>query len=155
MTVEDKILQQYFRLSEFLRSESAVRKGIANVPGPDAMRNIETVLAPGLARVRNLLQCPMLITSGFRSRELNREIGGAPASQHVDGLAADFVCPDYGTPRKIAQRIMEMGPSIRFDQLIWEGTWVHISFVAGAPRGEVLTANFAPNGRVSYSAGIA
>lgn len=153
--MEDRLLQQHFRLSEFLRSDMAIRRGIDNMPGPDALRNIETVLAPGMARVRNLLQCPILITSGFRSRELNREIGGAPPSQHVNGLAADFVCPTYGTPRSIARRLVEMGPSIRFDQLIWEGTWVHISFVAGAPRGEVLTAHFAPSGRVSYSAGIA
>ncbi|RZI62319.1 MAG: DUF882 domain-containing protein [Rubrivivax sp.] len=153
--MDDKLLGQYFRLSEFLRSDTAIRKGIDNMPGPDAMRNIETVLAPGMARVRNLLQCPILVTSGYRSPEVNRAIGSASTSQHTLGLAADFTSPDYGTPRKIAQRLMEMGPSIRFDQLIWEGTWVHISFVAAAPRGQVLTANFARDGRVTYSPGIA
>lgn len=152
--MDDKLLQQHFRLSEFLRSDMAIRKGIANMPGTAEMRNIETVLAPGLARVRNLLQSPMLITSGYRSPELNRAIGGASTSQHTQGLAADFVCPDYGTPKAIARRLKEMASLVRFDQLIWEGTWVHISFVAGAPRGQVLTAHFGTDGRVTYSEGL-
>jgi hypothetical protein len=152
--MDDKLLQQHFRLSEFLRSDMAIRKGIANLPGPAEMRNIETVLAPGLARVRNLLQSPMLITSGYRSPELNRAIGGASSSQHTQGLAADFVCPEYGTPKTIARRLKEMASLVRFDQLIWEGTWVHISFVAGAPRGQVLTAHFGADGRVTYSEGL-
>ena len=39
----------------------------------------------------------------------------------------DFTCPDYGSPYKVAMELAN-SPSISFDQLILEGTWVHISF---------------------------
>lgn len=149
----DERLQQHFWLSEFLRSDTALRRGIDNVPRAGELSNIRNVLAPGMVRVRNLLRTPVLITSGYRSEALNAAVGGSKSSQHLQGLAADFISPDFGTPRKIAQMLMERSTEIRFDQLIWEGQWVHISFVPGAPRGEVLTAHFFAGG-VSYTKGL-
>ena len=149
----DERLQQHFWLSEFLRSDTALRRGIDNVPKAGELANIRNVLAPGMVRVRNLLRTPVLITSGYRSEALNAAVGGSKSSQHLQGLAADFISPDFGTPRKIAQMLMERSTEIRFDQLIWEGQWVHISFGPGAPRGEVLTAHFFAGG-VSYTKGL-
>jgi len=45
------------------------------------------------------------ISSAYRCPQLNAAVGGAPSSQHVQGLAADFVCPDFGTPLEIALAI--------------------------------------------------
>jgi len=56
--------------------------------------------------------------------------------------------------RTVAQYLMERSGEIRFDQLIWEGDWVHASFVAGKPRSEALTAHFRGGG-VDYTKGIA
>jgi hypothetical protein len=152
MSLVDQMVSRSFRLSEFLRSETAVRRGLDNTPPAPAMDNLRNILAPGLQRVRDLLETPVQITSGYRSPEVNRAVGGSPASQHVLGLAADFVSPQFGNPRAIARFIAENAAVIRFDQLIFEGTWVHISF-APAPRGQVLTAHFSQGG-VSYSPGI-
>lgn len=151
----DERLGTFFWLSEFLRSDTATRRGIANVPDQAALLNLRTVLAPGMERVRNLLAVPVQITSGYRSPAVNAAVGGAKSSQHVQGLAADFIAPDFGTPRSIARYLMTHAPDLRFDQLIFEGTWVHISFSADKPRGEVLTAHFAPGGGVSYARGVA
>jgi zinc D-Ala-D-Ala carboxypeptidase len=151
----DQRLGSFFWLSEFLRSDTATRKGLANVPGPAELANIRRPLAAGMERVRNLLGVPVHITSGYRSPEVNAAVGGTSTSQHCQGLAADFIAPDFGTPRSIASYLMQHLPDLRFDQLIFEGTWVHISFVNDKPRGEVLTAHFVPGQAVSYSRGVA
>jgi putative chitinase len=63
----------------------------------------------------------------------------------MDGYAADFVCPDFGTPLEVARAIARSG--LTFDQVIQEGAWVHLSFDPLARR-ERLTAKFGPGGPV-------
>ena len=150
----DQRVGSHFWLSEFLRSDTAVRKGIENIPHAIQMANVINILAPGMQRVRDALGSPVQITSGYRSPELNKAIGGSATSQHVEGLAADFICPAFGTPRSIVKYLMERSGEIHFDQLIYEGQWVHISFLAGNGRSEVLTAHFT-GGAVTYSKGLA
>jgi hypothetical protein len=153
--VVDERVAASFWLSEFLRPDTAIRRGIDNAPGPAVLASIRGTLAPGMERVRAALGVPVLITSGYRSPELNRAVGGSKASQHVQGLAADFIAPQFGTPRAIARYLMQRQPELRFDQLIFEGQWVHVSFVPGVARGEVLTAHFDGAGRVTYTRGVA
>jgi hypothetical protein len=150
----DEYLQQSFRLSEFLRSETGIRRGLDNTPKATELANIRNVLAPGMQRVRNTLSAPVLILSGYRSPAVNAAVGGSGSSQHMLGLACDFVAPDFGNPKAITKYLMERSGEIRFDQLIWEGGWVHISFVTTPPRSQVLTAHFT-GGRVSYTPGLA
>ncbi len=154
MTLVDQPVSADFRLSEFLRSETAVRRGLDNTPPAPVLANLVNVLAPGMQRVRDLLETPVQITSGYRSPELNRAVGGSSTSQHTLGLAADFVSPTFGNPRAICRFLLEHQAVLRWDQLIFEGTWVHISFADQRPRGQVLTAHFAQGG-VTYSPGIA
>jgi hypothetical protein len=157
MSLVDQPISANFRLSEFLRSETAVRHGLDNTPPAAALANLRNVLGPSMQRVRDLLMQPIQITSGYRSPALNAAIGGSDSSQHTLGLAADFVAPAFGAPRAICRHIANHADQIRYDQLIFEGQWVHISFLPpgrGTPRAQVLTAHFA-GGRVSYSPGIA
>lgn len=149
----DERVGSYFWLSEFLRSDLAVRRGLDNLPAAAELANIRALLAPGMARVRSALDAPVLITSGYRSPAVNAAVGGSAASQHLQGLAADFICPAFGHPREIARYLMQRSGEIRFDQLIFEGGWVHISFAAAAARSEVLTAHFT-GGAVTYSRGV-
>lgn len=129
-----------FTIEELTFSERARAQGIDNTPTPEALENIKALMA-GLEEVRALLGKPMLISSGYRCPELNRAIGGAKKSAHVDGFAADFTCPQFGTPDKVVRAIAASG--IKFDQCIFEdmgSRWVHISF-APAMRQQVLTIN--------------
>lgn len=154
MTLLDRALSPSFRLSEFVRSETAVRAGLDNTPPASVLANLTNVLAPNMQRVRELLQNPVQVTSGYRSPEVNRAVGGSSGSQHLLGLACDFVSPAFGNPRAVARTLAHNAALLRYDQLIWEGAWVHISFVpSGAPRGQVLTAHFSQGG-VTYSPGI-
>jgi len=73
-------------------------------------------------------------------------LGSKDTSAHVLGFACDFICPAFGTPLEICKAIEASG--IRFDQLIEEGTWVHLS-IDPRMRQQVLTMR---NGK--YSTGL-
>ena len=148
--MNDERLTADFHLSEFLRSDKAVRLGLDNIPDALAMASIRNFLAPGMQQVRELIGAPINISSGYRAPQVNAAVGGSRSSQHMQGLAADFAAPFFGTPIQIARAIV--ASHIKFDQLIQEGSWVHISFSA-KPRRSVLTAKFT-NGVASYSHGL-
>ena len=129
-------LSAHFTLERLTHSETALRRGIDNTPPTELLQNL-SALALGLEEVQRLLGHPIEISSGYRCPALNAAVGGSTASQHVQGLAADFVCPDFGPPLDVARAI---GVSaIAFDQCILEfGNWVHLSFSA-QPRIRLLT----------------
>jgi len=144
-------LSEHFNLNEFTISQTATRKGIDNTPPEPVIERLR-MLAATLERVRGLLgNSPIRISSGYRSKELNRAIGSSDSSAHVLGYAVDFTCPIFGTPKEVANEIAKS--AIKFDQIIYEGTWIHLS-VDPRNRREVLTATF-KNGKAYYSKGIA
>lgn len=138
-----------FTLQELIASQTAARRGIDNKPSIQELRNL-TRLAETLEQVRTLVGRPVIVSSGYRSSALNKAIGGSTTSAHMRGLAADFACNGI-TPVDLARRIA--GSDIEFDQLIYEGTWVHLGLSAGKPRREVLTAHFG-GGRTAYTKGL-
>lgn len=132
-------LTEHFALDEFLVSETAARLGIDNTPNDDVLKNLQR-LATVLEDIRARLGKPILITSGYRSWPLNTAIGGSKTSYHPLGLAADFICPGFGSPLDICQAIA--GTNIVYDQLIHEyGRWVHFGLPKEnqSPRMQRLT----------------
>ncbi len=146
-------LTKNFTLAELIQSDTATRLGLPNIPDPVALSNLRAITAPGLQRIRDLLGQPLLVSSGYRSPPVNKAIGGSATSQHCTGSAIDFRAPAFGTPLEVCRFIVANKTIIGFDQLIWEGTWVHVSFVKTGARGQVLTARFT-GGRASYTAGL-
>lgn len=131
-------LSANFDLKEFVYSATAVRRGIDNTPPTDAILEALKRTAAGLELIRTSLGGhPIKVTSGYRCPALNKAVGGAVASQHLKGEACDFVCPGFGTPLDIVKHLAEKLPELGIDQIIEEGTWVHVSF-AQSPRHEVL-----------------
>lgn len=138
-------LSRYYTLARLIHSDTARAERIDNSPPPEIVANLR-LLARGLDRVRLLLGHPLEISSAYRCEALNRAVGGAPRSQHAQGLAADFVCPGFGPPFQVARAIRDS--SIAFDQCILEyDRWVHLSFTA-APRRRVLTLHDGAEGYV-------
>jgi zinc D-Ala-D-Ala carboxypeptidase len=119
-------LSENFSLEELTASETAARKGIDNTPSEEVINNLKR-LAAALQEVRALLNHrAILVSSGYRSPELNQAVGGSATSDHCKGLAADFICPSYGTPNDIVRAIAASGLS--FKQVIREfDRWVHLS----------------------------
>lgn len=142
-------LSQHFTLNEATQSDTATRLGIDNTPSQTVIDTIKKA-AVQLEAVRELLDKPIRINSWYRCKQLNRAIGSLDTSAHTQGWAIDFVCPDYGTPKQICEAIIRSG--IEYDQLIQEGTWVHISFDP-KKRKQNLTAIFG-RGKTQYVKGI-
>lgn len=97
----------------------------------------------GMERVRALLNNHSVnVSSWYRSPELNRVVRGSSTSQHMRGEAVDFTCPAYGTSLQIVHHLAKYPDLLKFDQLILEHTWVHISFPSlpnVSPKRQVLT----------------
>jgi zinc D-Ala-D-Ala carboxypeptidase len=94
------------------------------------------------------------VNSGYRSAALNTAIGGAQKSDHSIARAADFVAPSFGTPKDVARVIVTRMKELGIGQLIYEGTWCHVSTrTPDKAINSVLTARFTSTG-VEYSPGI-
>jgi zinc D-Ala-D-Ala carboxypeptidase len=133
-------LSPHFTLSEM----TVTSTGLNNQPTPAHLANLK-VAAAGMEKVRAALGKPILVNSAYRSAAVNRKVGGVPASAHCQGYAVDFRVSGM-TPLEICRALVKAG--IKFDQLIEEGTWTHISFDPRM-RGQVLTMR---NGK--YFAGL-
>ncbi|MDP3322358.1 MAG: D-Ala-D-Ala carboxypeptidase family metallohydrolase [Hydrogenophaga sp.] len=147
-------LSPNFTVAELTVSNTAVRAGLRNVPVGTALDNLAR-LALFLESVRGLLyNAPILVSSGYRSPAVNNLVGGSFKSAHMQGLAADFIAPKYGRVKAICEALRDS--PLPFDQLIYEGTWVHVAIPAAGkpPRREVLTAQFGGGQPARYLKGI-
>ena len=131
-----------------------MRKGISNEPTIEHMHNLKEVAENIFQPLRDKFAVPIAITSGYRSADLNKAIGGSITSQHCKGQALDIDADVYGgvTNKEIFDYIKD---SLDFDQLIWEfgnknnPSWVHCSFISNGNRRQILRA-IKKNGRTGY-----
>ena len=142
-------------LAEVTRSETAKRKGISNMPTPEHIENFKKLAVNIFQPIREHFGKPILISSGYRSAELNKAIGGSLSSQHCSGEAIDIDMD--GTDITNAQIFNYIKDNLTFDQMIWEfGTdanpdWVHVSFASNrSQRKQILVAKKV-NGKTTYT----
>jgi uncharacterized protein YcbK (DUF882 family) len=134
-------LTKNFTLEEFTDSQTAARKSLRNVPMDHSQerKNLQRT-AETMEKVRAILGHPILISSGYRSPKVNVAVGGSKTSAHMSGLACDFSCPGFGTPRAICKTLEPHMKELGIDQLIHEyDTWVHLGLSAGEPRHMAMT----------------
>ncbi len=150
-------LSEHLDLSEVIRSDSAKRNGISNMPIPQHIENFKLLAEKVFEPIRNNFRCPIHISSAYRSIELNRVVGGSLTSQHCSGEAID-VDMDGSTNGVTNKMVFDyIKDNLEFDQLIWEfGTsenpdWVHVSYEStGKQRKQILKA-IRVNGKTQYS----
>lgn len=135
----DEKLSPHFTVGEMLRSGTAIRLGVKNVPEEhpeDGLTNEEVVENLRLLAVKVLEPLRrrvgrVIVTSGYRCQALNRAVGGVATSQHLCGQAADIHVTGNEMCRKYARIIRQLTP---FDQLILEPAgslqkrWIHVSY---------------------------
>ena len=149
-------LSKNLSLAEVTKSTTAKRLNIDNTPDEWVTENLRQVAINVFQPLRDAFGCPIYVSSGYRSADLNSAIGGSRRSQHVEGRALDLDADVYGncTNSQIFNYIRE---NLEFDQLIWEfgdqdnPDWVHVSFVyGGVNRGRCLKAVRDDKGQVEY-----
>ena len=144
-------LSEHFELAEFLVSETAARRGIANEPTPEITENLRRLCQLVLEPLRVKLARPVVITSGYRSPALNRAIGGSPTSHHMQGRAADLIVPGI-TPLAVCQAASQL--KLPCVQIIHEfGRWTHLSVAISNERTQLLTAKL-NQGKTVYKPGL-
>jgi len=131
-------LSPNFTLQELTTSETAMRNGLDNTPGPIAYQNLVR-LANFLEEVRKILGKPIMINSAYRGPEVNKHVGGSKNSQHMVGCAADIRVPGMSSDA-VCKAII--ASDLQYDQLIREfDSWTHISITneeGSTPRGQTL-----------------
>ena len=149
-------LSEHLDLSEVTRSETAKRKGISNMPTEAHIANFKLLAEKVFEPIRTHFRCPIIISSGYRSVELNRAINGSLSSQHCQGEAIDIDMD--GTPNGVTNRMVfdYIKDNLEWDQLIYEfgdkenPDWVHVSYESsGKQRKQILRA-VRTNGKTSY-----
>ena len=141
MTSPNTMITEHFSYKETQHSGYAITHGVPNIP-PAEIECAIAYTAQSMERVRAALGNKSIrITSWYRSPVVNKAVGSSPTSQHIKGEAVDFTCEGYGNPLAICKQLIKLQDLIRFDQIILEPSWVHISFTLSStkPRGQVLT----------------
>ena len=82
-------LTRHFTLKEFTQSNTAQAEGIDNTAPPEVIQNLRSLCVKVLQPLRDFVNRPVEVNSGYRSEALNDAVGGVPNSFHLDGLAAD------------------------------------------------------------------
>ena len=158
----------HFKLREFVVSQTARDHGLDNTPPAEAVENLRALCVHTLEPLREALGLPIVITSGYRTRELNRLlVCHSNKSQHMSGEAADFYVaepkdlnlepgtlnPAKPTRRELlirAFRLIITDDSIAFDQCIIYPSFIHVSYVrSGRKNRSKLTK---ANGQGSFCA---
>ena len=134
-------LSPHFTLDEMLKSQTALRMGLDNSPGPDQLEALVSLCEFALEPIRNHYERPVIVSSGFRALAVNKAIGSKDKSQHTKGQAADIESPGLDN----LELYYWIAENLDFDQLILEyysgepsSGWVHVSYVGSENRGQTL-----------------
>jgi hypothetical protein len=138
-------LSAHLELSEVIRSDSAKRNGISNMPTPEHIENFKLLAEKVFEPIREHFGVPIRISSGYRSKELNDKTKGASkTSDHCFGRAIDI--DNDGTSITNKQIFDFIKNNLKYKQLIFEfGTdenpaWVHVSYDPNNLKNETLKA---------------
>jgi len=136
------MLSKNFTLKEL----TVTHTGLPNMPNEEQICNLRTLCKGVLQPTRDIYGKPILVTSGFRSPEVNSKVGGSRTSAHPLGGAADLVAQvPLSIRRQENKKIYEIiRDNCEYRQLIWEKgdytgpDWVHVEYRVGDNKKQEL-----------------
>ena len=146
-------LSQHFTLGEV--TKTSVKTADGNIPSHVAIENLRNICENWLEDLRyshNTLygehKCsnegmnneesndgePIIITSGYRSTEVNKAVGGSPTSNHLTGCAVDIRCIGIEQAIRYASILLDIADGTKrdYDELLIERSpkgayWIHFA----------------------------
>lgn len=147
-------ISQHITYAEACHSHTAKRLGIPNIPNEYEMWNMVVLATEVFEPLREWVGAPIKINSFYRSRELNKAIGGSQKSMHCEGRAIDI--DDVYGHKTNAEMFDYITMYLDYDQLIWEfgddnnPDWIHISYVDYDTNRKQTLRAYRENGGVIY-----
>ena len=147
-------ISKHISYKEATRSNTALRRGIENIPDVEELENMKLIAEKVFEPLRKWVGGPIKINSFYRSPELNVAIGGSKKSQHCHGQAID-IDDTYGH-RSNASMFHHIRYSLDYDQIIWEfgddknPAWVHVSYVSEEKNRHRCLQAYKENGKTKY-----
>jgi len=143
-------LSPHFTYGEMTISDIAERRGIINQPNETQVTNLKNLCGKILEPIRTYFGKVMIVSSGFRSPELNKAIGGSETSQHMQGEAADFIIISKELDAIYEWVILKS--ALDYDQIIHEfNRWIHISYTARYKNRLKNTVAMLVDGKTQYT----
>ena len=141
-------LTEHFMLGEMTKTSYKTKDG--NIPSHVAIENLKRVCS-WLEMLREVWNerygegnDPIIISSGYRSWEVNKRAGGVATSNHLVGCAADIKCAGKEQALRYAVILLDIADEAKedFDELIIEvrssRIWVHFAVRPKGNRGKIL-----------------
>lgn len=117
---------KYFTLNEFVRSSTANKLFIDNIPDEASIVNLKRLCSEALDIIRFVFGSPVIVTSGYRSVELNAHVNGSPTSYHLSGRAADITSSDFNRLCSVVSSLVS-SCVISPVEIIYHDSYIHIA----------------------------
>lgn len=126
-------LSRNFSLNEMLVTST----GIPNIPTEKEINNMKLLAENVLQPLRDHINRPVIVTSGFRSKAVNSAVGGSKTSGHMLGTAADITAGNRHLNKQIYNYIRD---NCEFRQLIdeYDYSWIHVEYREGDNKKQEL-----------------
>jgi len=148
-------LSKNLSLSEVTYSKTALRRNIDNTPTDEHIENLKYLAENVFQPIRDHFGVPIYISSGYRSPELNKAIGGSPRSFHSHGMALDLDQDHRNTGISNYDVFHYIKDNLPFTELIWEfglstPNWVHVAIARGRENEKQIKIAQKVNGKTKY-----
>ena len=147
-------ISEHVSLKEGVKSHTATRLNINNVPSDLDLINMKTIADEVFEPLREFVGGPISINSFYRSPKLNSAIGGSTSSQHCKGCALD-IDDTYGYKTN-AEMFEYIKCNLDYDQMIWEfgddnnPDWVHVSYITEDTNRRRCLKAYKENSKTKY-----